>query len=642
MPAEHDAIADAGTTMVEGSSMTGSGGASVIARTLTAFAREFSRSVSPSRLGLGTLLLLLGAASEGIGLLLLVPLVALLGDSPSSTGWIGAAARRVFASVGLPLSLPVVLLIFVAVMVARTVLVAQRDIQLANLRVSFADSLRRSVYEAVAGAQWSFLARQRLSNIFETLTSHCEGVGIAAYSFLRLPAIALVATIQIALAFALSPWLTAAVIVWGAALLTVLRPRIGRQYEEGQRLFDASRASFAEISDFLHALKLAKSRGAEPRHLAAFGAAIARQSRQSVAFDRSGARTRMTMQIAAAVSLGAFVFAADRLAHLGTASMLVMIVIFARLSPLVSDLQQGWESVLRSLPVFEGVIALRKRCAAAAENHRDAPGRIAVNREIRFAHVDFRYDKMGASTIEVLDLVIPAGSTVAIVGRTGAGKSTLADLLLGLVTPDAGAVEIDGVPLTGAILGPWRRSVGYVPQDNFFFNDTIRANLLWACPDATQTDLEQALALAAADEFVAALPLGLDTLIGERGIRLSGGERQRIGLARALLGRPNLLLLDEATSALDYQTERAVQGAIERLHGSMTIVIIAHRLSTIRRVDRIFVLDRGRLVQQGSWDFLAQEQTGHFADLLGSEDRDLALPADGVDEKTVISGRTLL
>jgi ATP-binding cassette subfamily C protein len=102
------------------------------------------------------------------------------------------------------------------------------------------------------------------------------------------------------------------------------------------------------------------------------------------------------------------------------------------------------------------------------------------------------------------------------------------------------------------------------------------------------------------------------------------------------------LLLDEATSALDYQTERAVQGAIERLHGSMTIVIIAHRLSTIRRVDRIFVLDRGRLVQQGSWDFLAQEQTGHFADLLGSEDRDLALPADGVDEKTVISGRTLL
>jgi len=272
---------------------------------------------------------------------------------------------------------------------------------------------------------------------------------------------------------------------------------------------------------------------------------------------------------------------------------------------------------------------LRERCAAAAEGHRDATGRIAVKREIRFAHVGFRYDKTaGASTIEALDLVIPTGSTVAIVGRTGAGKSTLADLLLGLVSPDIGAVEIDGVPLMGAILGPWRRSVGYVPQDNFFFHDTIRANLLWACPEATQADMERALAVAAADEFVAALPQGLDTVIGERGIRLSGGERQRIGLARALLGRPTLLLLDEATSALDYQTERAVQAAIERLHGSMTIAIIAHRLSTIRHADRIFVLDRGRLVQQGSWESLAQDRAGHFAELLGSEARDLYSGAD--------------
>jgi ATP-binding cassette subfamily C protein len=147
--------------------------------------------------------------------------------------------------------------------------------------------------------------------------------------------------------------------------------------------------------------------------------------------------------------------------------------------------------------------------------------------------------------------------------------------------------------------------------------------------------MEHALAIAAADEFVAALPLGLDTLIGERGIRLSGGERQRIGLARALLGRPTLLLLDEATSALDYQTERAVQAAIERLHGSMTIVIIAHRLSTIRHADRIFVLERGRLVQQGNWESLAQDHAGHFAELLGSEARGLPPEADAEGEKTV-------
>ncbi|HEY1506272.1 MAG TPA: ABC transporter ATP-binding protein [Stellaceae bacterium] len=623
MPAEHDGLADPRPTMIESRATAGSPGTRYIAQRLGAFAREFARDVSPSGLAGGALLVVLGAASEGIGLILLVPLIALLGDSSSSVGWVGTGVQRLFSSLGLPLSLPVLLLTFVAVMLARTVLVAQRDIELARLRVAFADSLRRSVYEAVAGARWSFLARQRLSDIFETLTSHCEGVGVAAFSFLRLPAIGLVAAIQLALAFSLSPWLTIAVIAWGAVLLAILHRRIGRQYAEGQQLFEASRASFAEISDFLQALKLAKACGAEPRHLAAFGVAIARQSRQSVAFDRGGARMRMTMQIAAAVSLGAFVFAADRFAHLDTASVLVMIVVFARLSPLVSDLQQGWESVVRSLPVFDGIIALRERCAAAAEDHRDAPGRMAAKREIRFAHVGFRHDKTtGPSTIEALDLVIPAGSTVAIVGRTGAGKSTLADLLLGLVTPDIGTVEIDGAPLTGAILGPWRRSVGYVPQENFLFNDTIRANLLWACPEATQADIERALAIAAADEFVANLPLGLDTVIGERGIRISGGERQRIGLARALLGRPTLLLLDEATSALDYQTERGVQAAIERLHGSMTIAIIAHRLSTIRGADRIFVLERGRLVQQGSWDALTRDRGGHFAELLGETGSD--------------------
>jgi ATP-binding cassette, subfamily C, bacterial len=627
MPAGHEAMADsraaASRRDMEMPPIPQFRSGAFIATRLIAFAREFAHGVSRAGLFGSGLLVVLGAATEGISLLLLVPLIALVGDAPSSLGWIGAAAQRLLGGLGLALSLPTLLLSFVALMIARTLLVAKRDIELARLRVAFADSLRRGLYEAVAGAQWSFLARQRLSDIFETLTSHCEGVGIAAHSFLRLPALFLVGAMQAAIAFSLSPWLTIGVIGWGAALLAILHRRIGRQYEEGQRLFEASRVSFAEITDFLHALKLAKSCAAEPRHLAAFGDAIARQSRQSIAFDRSGARMRMTMQIAAAVSLGGFVYVADRFAHLGTASLLVMIVIFARLSPLVADLQQGWESVLRSLPVFDGIVALRDRCAAAAEEHRDTAGRIEIKRELRFAHVVFRYDKEpGPNNIEDIDVVVPAGSTVAIVGRTGAGKSTLADLLLGLVTPDVGAIEIDGAPLVGAIVGPWRRSVGYVPQDNFLFNETVRANLLWACPEATQADIEHALSIAAADEFVAALPLGLDTVIGERGIRLSGGERQRIGLARALLNRPTLLLLDEATSALDYQTERAVQSAIERLHGSMTIVIIAHRLSTIREADRILVLDRGRLVQQGTWEELARQREGHFSELLGDGGQD--------------------
>ena len=158
-----------------------------------------------------------------------------------------------------------------------------------------------------------------------------------------------------------------------------------------------------------------------------------------------------------------------------------------------------------------------------------------------------------------------------------------------------------------------------MPQETFLLHDTIRANLLWARPRARESDLQEALQLAAADEFVAALPLDLDTIVGDRGVCLSGGERQRIALARALLRHPSLLILDEATSALDPENERRIQDAISRLRGELTIVVIAHRLSTVRTADQILVLDSGRLVENGTYDELAARTQGRFRALIEAD-----------------------
>jgi ATP-binding cassette, subfamily C, bacterial len=224
-----------------------------------------------------------------------------------------------------------------------------------------------------------------------------------------------------------------------------------------------------------------------------------------------------------------------------------------------------------------------------------------------------------APAVRDLDLTIEAGKTTAIVGPSGAGKSTIADLVMGLLMPTRGRVLVDEMQLGSELMRSWREQIGYVAQDTFLFNDTVRSNLLWACPKAGEEGIWQALELAAAAGFVSELPDGLETVLGDRGVRLSGGERQRLALTRALLREPSLLILDEATSALDSENERRIQNAIDGLHGSVTILVITHRLSTIRRADVIHVLEGGRLIESGSWEALMGNGNGRFSALAGAQ-----------------------
>ena len=203
---------------------------------------------------------------------------------------------------------------------------------------------------------------------------------------------------------------------------------------------------------------------------------------------------------------------------------------------------------------------------------------------------------------------------LALVGPSGAGKSSIADLLTGLHAPNRGQILIDDIPLDHLDLASWQQRLGVVSQDTFLFNDTIGENIAFGTPGVTRTQIKAACDAAQAASFIESLPLGYDTLVGERGYRLSGGQRQRLSLARAILRDPELLILDEATSALDSQSELLVQQAIERFERSHTVLVIAHRLSTIVRADQILVLDRGRIQQRGSHSQLLSE-AGLYSDL---------------------------
>jgi ATP-binding cassette subfamily C protein len=309
----------------------------------------------------------------------------------------------------------------------------------------------------------------------------------------------------------------------------------------------------------------------------------------------------------------AFLYVAVAWAQLGTAQLVLMVFVFTRLLPRIGAIQSSWQHIVHYSPAFDAVEKLRAELDAEREELPPETARLELSRSVSLENVSFSYGPSGdREAIRNATVVLPARRMTALVGASGAGKSTLADLLLGLLAPTEGRVLVDGEPLAGARLAAWRNSVGYVPQEPFLFHDTVRANLLWARPDATEAELWTVLEAAAAKEFIMRLPLGLDTVVGDRGVRLSGGERQRLTLARALLRRPTLLLLDEATSSLDNENERFVQDAIERLHGELTIVVIAHRLSTVRGADQVIVLAAGQVVETGTPDELTRREEGVF------------------------------
>ncbi|GGQ72166.1 ABC transporter ATP-binding protein [Streptomyces flaveolus] len=270
--------------------------------------------------------------------------------------------------------------------------------------------------------------------------------------------------------------------------------------------------------------------------------------------------------------------------------------------PAVSLLSTGVQ-IQTSLALFQRIFEYLDLPIDITE--RDEPVRLErVKGEVRFENVEFRYDGKGGPVLDGIDVTVPAGGSLAVVGPTGAGKSTLGYLVPRLYDVTGGRVTLDGVDVRDLDFDTLARSVGVVSQETYLFHASVAENLRFAKPDATDEELEAAARAAQIHDHIAALPDGYDTVVGERGHRFSGGEKQRLAIARTILRDPPVLVLDEATSALDTRTEAAVQDAIDALSANRTTITIAHRLSTVRGADRIVVLDAGRLAEQGTHEEL--------------------------------------
>ena len=564
----------------------------------------------PRRSVLAAALLLASAVTETFGIALIIPFLHLAGldgadgaASPISDAVAGAAE-----ALGVDLTWPVVLGAFVLLVALRSAMAWQREMHLAAMRHGFVDRLRERLYTATAEAAWPFLVRRRQSDLLHALTHDVNRAGGGAMHLIQGSVTAAFALAQVALAFVISPSVTAGMTLAGGVLLAAARPLVRRSRTLGGRLTAGGRATHAAMTDFLGGLKPAKIESAEARHVRDFTAAIADMRRHQLAFVRASAAARAVFDVGAAAVIAALVWLAVRHTGLGAPELLVLAFIAVRVLPAVRRLQQIAQQLAHALPGWLHAAEMERELRAAAEPAAGpAAEPMPLRRELTVCGVSFAYGDpaVGPPALADVDLVVPAGRIVAVTGPSGAGKSTLADLLLGLLEPGAGAIRVDGAPLDGSARRRWRRSVACVLQDPHLLHETIRANLLRADPEASEEELWRALRLAAAADFVAALPDGLETVVADRGARLSGGERQRILLAGALLRRPALLVLDEATGQLDAAAERKVAASLLSLRGRMTIIAVTHRTALMAAADRIVLLENGRVAAAGTWPELA-------------------------------------
>lgn len=577
-------------------------------------------SYSGKKLYINLLGMIIISFLDGIGLLLLIPVINYSGilsfeeGASSYTKHLGF-----FQDVPTIIGLTYILVAFLIVNVLQNLLQRFVTIQNVEIQQGFTRFLRLGIYRDLLQASWGFYIKNRKSDLINTITAELARVSVGTNTFLQFITAIIFTFIQIAIALILSPKITAFVLLSGLILAIFSRGFIKRSRLLGSRTTEVGRTFMAGITDNFNGMKDIKSNALEQSRMAWFSSVSQQIYEEQMEYVKLKTTSQFYYKMASAVLISIFIFLSVNIFNAQAGQLMLVIIIFARLWPRVTGIQSGLEQISSTIPALKSVINLKNESRSAREledlNTRKIEP-LKIKQGIKCENIYFRYNQNESKyALEKINVFFPANQMTAVVGKSGAGKSTLIDLLMGLNRPEKGGIYIDENCLTNEVLLALRKSISYVPQDPFLFNTTIRENLQIVYPDASDEQIFEALKFAAAD-FVKELPQGLDTLIGDRGIRLSGGERQRLVLARAILRKPSILVLDEATSALDTENETKIQEALERLNGKMTIIVIAHRLSTIKNADQVVVLDKGEIIQQGEFGQLAKEEGSMFSNLL--------------------------
>lgn len=546
---------------------------------------------------------------SGVGIVMLIPLLNMLeiGDN-RLPDW--------FMTLGYPLQVGLLLVGYVLLVTIKTLLSRSLSIRENAFIEETGMALREKLYAVLSGASWESLTARKDADVINLFTSQCGQVSYGIAEVIHFLASTVSAAVQLGIALMMSLPVTALVCLMGACMLAIFMPLRKKSREYGDEMIRLSREFYSELQNQLASVKEVRAYGVEREHAALFESISTAFKTARMKYVRQSSVPGVVYSLAAAVMIALVYLVCTLGLKVETDRLVVLVYVFARLWPVFSGFQGRIQSINSCVPAYEKLIeALREMQpeTEVAETDED----FSRWREIRFDNVHFAYRNSDEETLRGVSFSLERGEKLALLGRNGAGKTTAVNLLLGFLLPQSGAILVDGKPLEAACIRAWRTQVGYVPQDPLILNASVRENLTRFHPNATEDELIAALRKAIAWGFVSRLPDGLDTVLGDRGVRLSGGERQRIVLARVLLGHPSLIVLDEATSALDYESEMAFHDAIASFGKDAAVVLIAHHGATIAMADSAVVLEKGSVVEQGLINELAGRDGGYLSGMTG-------------------------
>ncbi|MCP3984640.1 MAG: ABC transporter ATP-binding protein [bacterium] len=561
-------------------------------RILLAFARAHPRR-SAATLGC----LLLASLAEGIGMSTLLPLLELAAPGPGAEpSSLATVVRGVIGGVGLEPSLGVLLAVVVTGMLVKAMLVllANRQVGYAVARV--ATELRLSLVRALLGARWSYFTRSPVGMIANAFTTEAERASQAFLHCSLVLAAVLQATLYTGIAFMVSWKATLGAVALGGLSSWALGGLVRASRRAGNRQTELLKTSVAHLTDALHAVKPLRAMARE----ALLGPLLGREARhldralRGEVLSKEGLKALQEPIIVSGLAGGLYV--ATTSWGMALSSLLMLALLFGRTLASVGKAQKELQSMAARESAYW---SLRETIDQALAEPEQPHGGVQPRLEqgIELDGIGLAYGS--EPVLDHASLFLPAGGLTTLVGASGAGKTSLADLLIGLVQPGSGTIRLDGVDLEDIDLQAWRRMVGYVPQELFLLHESVLVNVTLGDPDLSEADVWRALERAGAREFVERMDDGLASPVGERGALLSGGQRQRIAIARAIVREPRFLILDEATASLDPDTEEAIVRSVALMRGEMTILAITHRLAFTERADRAYRIENGRIKQVG-------------------------------------------